>query len=74
MTTYPDADDARNMKSGSTHDAMEAWRIIAHDLRAENAELRSALKRIDHIVYDVPKTGDPDSAVMDIARVVAEVD
>lgn len=97
VTTYPDADDARNMKSGSDHDRAEAWRIIAHGLRAENEgykratchgcyedgikviELRkqleqaeAALRRIDAIVFDVPKTGDADSAVMDIARVIAE--
>lgn len=39
---------------------------------AENERLRETLKRIDHIVFDVPRTGDPNSAVMDIARVIAE--
>lgn len=37
--TYPDPDDARNMKAGSDHDRAEAWRIIAQDLRAESGRL-----------------------------------
>jgi hypothetical protein len=46
----------------------------AKQAEAELAALKAALSRIDIIVYDVPKTGDADSAVMDVARVIAEVE
>lgn len=38
----------------------------------EIRKLREMLDKIDKIVLDVPKTGDPDSAVMDIARVITD--
>jgi hypothetical protein len=41
-------------------------------LEAENERLRATIRRIDTIAFNVPRTGDPDTAVMDICRIIIE--
>jgi hypothetical protein len=41
-------------------------------LEAENERLRATIRRIDAIAFNVPRTGDPDTAVMDICRIIIE--
>ena len=38
--SHPDPDDMTTAKRGSDHDRAEAWRIIAHDLKAERDKAR----------------------------------
>jgi hypothetical protein len=56
----------------NTEMVMKAADAMRDELLAELAALRAFLARIDTLVSEVPKTGDPDSAVMDVMRVVCE--
>lgn len=47
-STYPDPDDMTTAKRGSDHDRAEAWRILAHDMRAERDAERLRADELDH--------------------------
>jgi hypothetical protein len=57
-----------------TEPVFEAADAMRDELLAVIERQAKMLRRIDAIVLDVPKTGDPDSAVMDIARVFSDAD
>ena len=48
------------------------WGKLMNELMDEVDALKAVLRRIDSAVQDVVKTGNPDVAVMDIARIIAE--
>ena len=64
---------SHGIRLSERHIVRHAFAAIA-ELEAENQRLRAALGRIDIIVFDVPNTGNPDSAVMDVARIIAETE
>lgn len=52
----------------------KTWRIQVQEEYRARHKAEDALARIDRIVFDVPRTSNADSAVMDIARIIAEHD
>lgn len=64
----------RDRKLSAALGALDFWQTAEEEAQIKLAERDRMLARIDEIVGNVPKTGDPDSAVMDVMRVFSDAD